>query len=85
MHGACLCGAVEFEAEPLDLHSMPGTARRSGAGRGTGSAFIVVPVRPETLRWRSEEHSNPSAHGLAGEHRRLTGQEFEASASAASP
>jgi hypothetical protein len=21
MHGACLCGSVEFEAEPLDLHS----------------------------------------------------------------
>lgn len=53
MRGACLCGAVGFEAEPSERHSH--ACHCTMCRRWSGSAFVGVEVRPDALRLHGEE------------------------------
>jgi hypothetical protein len=48
MHGACMCGAVSFEADPTERHSH--ACHCETCRRWTGSALIAVAVAPDALR-----------------------------------
>lgn len=52
MRGACLCGAVRFEAEPSEMHSH--ACHCEMCRRWSGSAFLAVPVRPDAIRIEGE-------------------------------
>jgi hypothetical protein len=54
MHGACLCGAVSFEAEPErpEVHACHCEMCR----RWTGSALMCVSVKPAAIRFEGAEH-----------------------------
>lgn len=53
MRGACLCGAVRFEAEPQEMHCH--ACHCEMCRRWTGSAFLAVPVSRDGLRFEGEE------------------------------
>jgi hypothetical protein len=54
MHGACLCGAVSFEAEPErpEVH----VCHCEMCRRWTGSALMCVSVKPAAIRFGGAEH-----------------------------
>ncbi len=54
MHGSCLCGAVQFEAEPHERHSH--ACHCGMCRRWTGAAFVATPVPEAALRWQGEEN-----------------------------
>ncbi len=54
MKGGCLCGAVRFEAQPLEMHSH--ACHCEMCRRWSDSAFLAVPVRADAIRFEGEEN-----------------------------
>lgn len=54
MHGACLCGAVSFEAEPSEPHCH--ACHCEMCRRWTGSALMAVPIAPGGLAIADASH-----------------------------